>query len=72
MVQVVSQGEIVANSLLDYMQRHPEMNEKCTRGGSIRYYSTESVEKFISSASIFLKENIVAERFDLGWIGIGK
>lgn len=66
MVQVVSQGEIVANSLLDYMQRHPEINEKCTRGGSIRYYSTESVEKFISSASIFLKENIVAERIDLG------
>lgn len=65
-IQVVSQGEIVARSLVDYLQRHPEMDERCTKNGSIRYYTTESVEKFASSASIFLNEEIQAEHIDLG------
>jgi glutamate racemase len=65
-ISVVSQGEIVANSLVDYLQRHPQMAEKCTLGGSIRYLTTESVEKFASSASIFLNKNIQAEHIDLG------
>ena len=65
-ITVVSQGEIVAKSLADYLSRHPEMNELCTRNGSIRYFSTESVEKFSSSASIFLNEEIKSEHIDLG------
>lgn len=65
-VQVISQGEIVARSLAGYLQRHPEMNAHCTKQGGIRYYTTESVEKFASSASIFLNENVQAEHIDLG------
>ncbi len=65
-VKVVSQGEIVAQSLADYLQRHPDMAAKCTTGASIRYLTTESVAKFASSASIFLNEEIQAEHIDLG------
>jgi len=65
-ISVVSQGEIVAQSLVDYLHRHPEMDAKCTKNGSIRYLTTESVEKFASSASIFLNEKIQAEHIDLG------
>ena len=65
-VKVVSQGEIVAQSLVDYLQRHPEMAAKCTTDASIRYLTTESVAKFASSASIFLNEEIQAEHIDLG------
>jgi len=65
-IHVVSQGEIVAKSLADYLQRHPEMDKLCTKNGLIRYFSTESVEKFSSSASIFLHEEIKAEHIDLG------
>lgn len=64
-IRVVSQGEIVAASLVDYLRRHPEMDEKCTKNGSMRYFTTESVEKFASSASIFLNEEIRAEHIDL-------
>jgi len=64
-ISVVSQGEIVASSLVDYLQRHPEMAAKCTKNASIRYLTTESVEKFSSSASVFLNEKIVAEHIDL-------
>ncbi len=65
-VKLVSQGEIVAQSLTDYLQRHPEMASKCTLGSSVRYLTTESVAKFASSASIFLNKEIHAEHIDLG------
>lgn len=65
-VRVVSQGEIVAKSLADYLQRHPEMDSNCTKMATVRYFTTESVEKFSSSASIFLNEEIHAEHIDLG------
>ena len=65
-VTVISQGEIVAKSLVDYLKRHTEMELLCTKNGSIRYFTTESVEKFASSASIFLNEKIQAEHIDLG------
>jgi len=64
-IEVISQGEIVAHSLVNYLKRHPEMNTRCTKNGSIRYLTTESVEKFSSSASIFLQEQIHAEHIDL-------
>jgi len=65
-IMLVSQGEIVARSLADYLHRHPEMDERCTKNASCRYLTTESVEKFSSSASLFLNKDIQAEHIDLG------
>ena len=64
-IKVVSQGHLIAASLADYLKRHPEMDKKCTKGGTVKYFSTESVEKFSASASIFLNEEIEAEHIDL-------
>ena len=64
-ITVVSQGAIVAKSLADYLQRHPEIEEKCTKNSTCRYLTTESVEKFSSSASVFLREEVEAERIEL-------
>lgn len=64
-INVISQGEIVAKSLRDYLQRHTEMDERCTKNSTIRYLTTESIDKFASSASIFLNEEIKAEHLDL-------
>ncbi|NDV47754.1 glutamate racemase [Paludibacter sp. 221] len=64
-INVVSQGDIVAKSLADYLQRHPEMESRCTKNGTCRYLTTESVEKFASSASIFLNETVEAEHVDI-------
>lgn len=55
-VRIVSQGEYVANSLQDYLTRHPEMNRRCTQGGTCRFLTTESRAKFEESASIFLRQ----------------
>jgi len=65
-IKVVSQGEIVAHSLSDYLTRHPEIDYLCTKNATCRYLTTESVEKFSSSASIFLNEEIKAEHINLG------
>ncbi len=59
-VEVISQGKIVAESLADYLDRHPEMDEKCSKNGTCTYLTTESPGKFASSASIFLNETIEA------------
>lgn len=64
-VTPVAQGEYVAESLLDYLRRHPEMDRKLTRGGSCRFLTTESVDKFSEAASIFLREPIAVERVTL-------
>ena len=64
-IEVVSQGAWVADSLKDYLRRHPEMDKKCTKGGRCVYRTTESEEKFTESASIFLNESIRGERINL-------
>lgn len=56
-VALLPQGEYVAESLADYLRRHPEMNCRLTRGGSCRFLTTESPEKFSEAASLFLNMN---------------
>lgn len=63
--KVVSQGDIVALSLADYLRRHPEMAARCTTGGSCRYLTTENTDKFGDMASLFLGEEIAANHVDL-------
>jgi len=52
--QLISQGEIVAASLADYLQRHPEIEDRISRSGtSPRFYTTDSTEDFDNHAGIF-------------------
>lgn len=64
-IQVISQGELVATSLEDYLMRHPEMNNRLSRGSSISYRTTECPDKFEELASLFIAEEIRAERVRL-------
>ena len=65
-VKVVAQGELVAESLKDYLRRHPEMDVRCTRGGTCTYCTTEAEDKFSESASTFLHEAVDVHRVALG------
>ena len=66
-IQIISQGEYVAASLDDYLMRHPEINDRCSKNGQCRFLTTESESKFQESASIFLQEeNIQVESISLG------
>lgn len=64
-ISVISQGEYVAQSLKDYLRRHPEMDAKCTKNGNCSFYTTEAEEKFTESASTFLQEQIRVKHITL-------
>ncbi len=64
-VEVIKQGEIIAESLAGYMRRHPEMDDRCLRGGTTRYLTTESAEKFTEMAGMFLNQAIKVTHVDL-------
>ena len=64
-VDVLSQGNVVADSLADYLRRHPDMAARCTEGGSVRYLTTESADRFSSMASIFMADSVEAQQIEL-------
>ena len=64
-IAIISQGEIVAQSLKKYLQNHPEMDAKCTKNGTRTFYTTESEAKFAKSASVFLNDNVKVQRISL-------
>lgn len=57
-VRLITQGEYVSRSLADYLNRHPEMDECCTKNGSCRFLTTESSDLFRQQATVFLHEPI--------------
>ncbi|MDF3027448.1 MAG: glutamate racemase [Fluviicola sp.] len=64
-IEVLAQGKIVAESLADYLIRHPEMDAKCSKGGSVRYLTTESAQAFSEKASLLMNDQIEAEHLTL-------
>lgn len=64
-VKVIQQGPIVAESLADYLHRHPEIERHCSRGGTCRYFTTEDPDHFSPLASVFVNEPVNAHRIIL-------
>ncbi len=64
-VRIISQGPFVAESLADYLLRHPEIRQNCSRGMKCDFLTTEAVEKFEEMASIFTKSKIEARQIRL-------
>lgn len=64
-IRILPQGGIVAESLADYLQRHPEMEEKCLKGGGVEFLTTENEDKFDSLASLFMEEEVRSHRIIL-------
>ena len=64
-VQLISQGEIVAASLKDYLKRHPEMEQRLSRNGSHEFYTTDSVEDFDNHAKTFFGKAVSSRHVDL-------
>ena len=61
-VHIIEQGNYVAQSLGNYLGRHPEMRERITTGGTTRFLTTEQAEAFQSKAVVFMGEQLAAER----------
>lgn len=65
-INIISQGKYVADSLKNYLERHKDMDNICSKRGEIKFYTTESADKFKESASIFMNQEItMVERISL-------
>ncbi|HQR91882.1 MAG TPA: glutamate racemase [Sediminibacterium sp.] len=62
---IVSQGEIVAKSLADYLDKHLSMAEKCSKNGQIRFCTTDSAVDFDAHASLFFGQAVISQHVDL-------
>jgi glutamate racemase len=64
-VELLSQGDIVAASLKDYLKRHPEIEKNITKTGKRDFFTTDSPEDFNHKASIFFGEEVVSAHANL-------
>lgn len=65
-VSLLGQGDIVAQSLKDYLSRHTGIEQQLTRGGSVRFFTTESTSKFEYTARLFFSEQLSVENIRVG------
>lgn len=64
-IQILSQGNIVAKSLVEYLHNHPEIEVKCSKNNKRIFFTTGYKEDFNSHASLFFGEEIVGEQIKL-------
>jgi glutamate racemase len=64
-ITILSQGEIVSKSLGDYLKRHTELEQKCSKGGSIEFITTDSTENFDKAASIFFGKTVKSKQIKI-------
>ena len=65
-INLISQGQIVAESLVDYLQRHQEINDKCSKNSKIEFLTTENHLDFDKKASQFFSEIVCSKTVRLG------
>ncbi|HTN07129.1 glutamate racemase [Agriterribacter sp.] len=64
-ISLLSQGEIVAKSLEHYFERHPEMESRCSKQGTVQFYTTDSTEDFDAHAATFFGKSIHSEHVNI-------
>jgi glutamate racemase len=61
-VELLTQGQIVADSLADYLSRHPDLEDRLARDGDRRFFTTDEPADFDRQAAVFYGEAIHAQR----------
>lgn len=61
-IHLLEQGKVVSSKLVEYLIKHPEMNQKCSKGGNVKYYTTENVEVFDRNATTFIGSRVKSEK----------
>ena len=64
-MKLLAQGDIVADSLVDYLKRHPEMESKLAKNNQRRFYTSGDITTFNQHAAVFLGEEIWAQKMGL-------
>jgi glutamate racemase len=61
-IQVVSQGEIVAQSLKNYLDRHPAIESRCSKNSQRVFHTTDSVVNFDKQSTLFFGQSIQSQQ----------
>jgi len=64
-IHIMDQGPLVAEKLDDYLYRHPEIEERCTKKGNAAFMTTGAVDLFEENAEIFFGQKISAKHIEL-------
>lgn len=64
-INILTQGAIVAEKLLDYLNRHPEMENRLSKGAKLEYQTTEESATFESKAALFMGYDVNAKTVHL-------
>ncbi|HTN46584.1 MAG TPA: glutamate racemase [Flavipsychrobacter sp.] len=64
-VTILAQGDIVAVSLKDYLNRHPEMETKISKTGNVQFFTTDDPKDFDGQATRFLGDTVVSHHLHL-------
>ena len=64
-ITILEQGHIVSEKLIDYLQRHPEIDRRISRNRTIVYQTTESAKIFEKKSALFIGQNVRAEKIRL-------
>jgi glutamate racemase len=60
-IRVIGQDDIVAESLADYLKRHPEMEQRLSKTGKRAFYTTDSTDDFDKHAESFFGQRITSK-----------
>jgi len=61
-IQLVAQGDIVAESLVKYLKNHPEIEVRCSKTAERTFYTTDDCADFDRHAGYFYSPGINSER----------
>lgn len=64
-ITVVSQGEIVAQSLANYLTKHTDLDKKISKNSQIDFYTTDSNIDFDNHAGVFFRRSVTSKHLDL-------
>jgi glutamate racemase len=64
-IALIEQGKIVAESLVSYLQRHPEVEELCSQSGKTDFFTTGDEADFNAHGSLFYGETVQARQIKL-------
>lgn len=64
-ITIISQGDLVAKSLVDYLKRHPEIEQICSKNGTLSFYTTDNAQEFEEKAKIFFGQEIKAKHINV-------
>ncbi|NNC83314.1 MAG: glutamate racemase [Flavobacteriales bacterium] len=64
-IDLISQGTLVAESLVDYLSRHQWMQDRCSQEGRMTFLTTDSPTDFDTKATKFFNGSVKSEHVTL-------